>query len=137
NVTEDADLGVRLARMRYRSATLRSCTREEAPLGLRVWMGQRTRWMKGWMQTFVVHNRRPFELLSDLGWVAFIGFQVYVFSMIVSALLHTVFLASFVTSLALGSLMFPDTVWGWANFAILIVGYSGAFAIVIAGLQRQ
>src|SRR5690606_14219476 len=66
NVTEDADLGVRLARMRYRSATLRSCTREEAPLGLRVWMGQRTRWMKGWMQTFVVHNRRPFELLSDL-----------------------------------------------------------------------
>ena len=50
NVTEDADLGTRLARLRYRSATLASRTREEAPISLLAWMAQRTRWMKGWMR---------------------------------------------------------------------------------------
>lgn len=68
NVTEDADLGVRLARRHLRTATSVSVTREAAPVELGLWVGQRTRWMKGWMQTFVVHNRRPALLLKDLGW---------------------------------------------------------------------
>ncbi|MDR3473624.1 MAG: glycosyltransferase [Devosia sp.] len=50
NVTEDADLGVRLARLRYRTGMLASQTWEEAPVSLAVWMRQRTRWMKGWMR---------------------------------------------------------------------------------------
>jgi cellulose synthase/poly-beta-1,6-N-acetylglucosamine synthase-like glycosyltransferase len=136
NVTEDADLGVRLARFRYRTATLRSQTHEEAPLGFKAWMAQRTRWMKGWMQTFVVHSRKPFECFSDMGWTAYFAFQVYVGSMIVSALLHTVFLVSLAASIAFDGLRFPDTPWGWANVAILAAGYSGAFAIVLAGLKR-
>ena len=109
NVTEDADLGVRLARLRYRTATLDSRTHEEAPLTLKAWMAQRTRWTKGWMQTFVVHNRRPFECLSDMGWTAFLAFEVYVGSMIVSALLHTVFVTSLLVSLVFTGLAFPNT----------------------------
>ena len=50
NVTEDADLGVRLARLRYNTGTLRSETSEEAPISLDAWMRQRTRWIKGWMR---------------------------------------------------------------------------------------
>ena len=50
NVTEDADLGLRLARFGYRSATLDLPTLEEAPATLRPWMRQRTRWFKGWMR---------------------------------------------------------------------------------------
>ena len=55
NVTEDADLGIRLARAGWRVGVLSSTTWEEAPPTFRVWRGQRTRWLKGWMQT---HARR-------------------------------------------------------------------------------
>ena len=57
NVTEDADLGVRLARFGYRSSTLDTATLEEAPEALLPWLRQRTRWFKGWMQTLLVHTR--------------------------------------------------------------------------------
>ena len=50
NVTEDADLGMRLARFGYRTAVIQSTTYEEAPARLRPWLKQRTRWLKGWMR---------------------------------------------------------------------------------------
>ena len=53
NVTEDADLGIRLAREGWHVGVLRSTTWEEAPPSFGVWKGQRTRWLKGWMQTRV------------------------------------------------------------------------------------
>ncbi|WP_441228423.1 glycosyltransferase [Tardiphaga sp. 20_F10_N6_6] len=49
NVTEDADLGIRLARLGYRSVTIPSVTLEEAPIAFGAWLRQRSRWMKGWM----------------------------------------------------------------------------------------
>ena len=51
NVTEDADLGIRLARFGYRTATIVSRTYEEAPVTFRQWLPQRRRWIKGWIQT--------------------------------------------------------------------------------------
>lgn len=67
NVTEDADLGLRLARSRLRVETLRSTTWEEAPVGLAAWEAQRRRWLKGWMQTAFVHSRAPRALLREIG----------------------------------------------------------------------
>ena len=67
NVTEDADLGVRLARAGARVGALRSDTREEAPIDLSAWFHQRVRWQKGWMQTLIVHSRHPAKLLRELG----------------------------------------------------------------------
>ena len=52
NVTEDADLGIRLARLGYRVGVISSTTWEEAPPTFNLWLKQRTRWLKGWMQTF-------------------------------------------------------------------------------------
>lgn len=52
NVTEDADLGVRLARLKLKTATIDSRTGEEAPIHLGAWLKQRSRWMKGWMRPF-------------------------------------------------------------------------------------
>ncbi|MDP0919730.1 glycosyltransferase family 2 protein, partial [Klebsiella pneumoniae] len=75
NVTEDADLGLRLARAGYRCKTLRSTTLEEAPVSFRPWLCQRTRWMKGWIQTYLVHMRAPGDLLRRLGPVRFLGIQ--------------------------------------------------------------
>ena len=50
NVTEDADLGTRLARFGYRVGVIPSTTYEEAPARIGAWLRQRTRWFKGWMR---------------------------------------------------------------------------------------
>jgi len=67
NVTEDADLGLRIARARGRVVELPSTTFEEAPICLGGWLQQRRRWLKGWMQTCLTHTRRPLHLVRDLG----------------------------------------------------------------------
>lgn len=67
NVTEDADLGLRLARYGYHIDYLPSSTIEEAPNTFKGWFDQRTRWMKGWMQTALVHCRSPKKLVSEVG----------------------------------------------------------------------
>lgn len=67
NVTEDADLGVRLARLGWRSGTIESTTWEEAPLRAGVWVRQRARWFKGFAVTAIVHAREPRQALRQLG----------------------------------------------------------------------
>ena len=67
NVTEDADLGIRLSRFGYRVKALGSDTWEEAPYEFGNWFSQRVRWQKGWIQTLIVHSRRPIFFLRDLG----------------------------------------------------------------------
>jgi len=139
NVTEDADLGVRLARMHSRVGTLEAATAEEAPIRLSAWMRQRTRWMKGWMQTFLVHNRHPLQFYRDIGWRGWVFFQIYVGSLIASSLIHTVFALTVVVQIAffgLGWLRIGD-VWDLVYLFVLIIGYGGAFGIALAGLARQ
>jgi glycosyltransferase XagB len=67
NVTEDADLGFRLARFGYGVGILSSSTQEEAPAKLSAWLKQRRRWFKGWMQTFITLTRDPRRLAAELG----------------------------------------------------------------------
>ncbi|MGY4710831.1 glycosyltransferase family 2 protein [Mycolicibacterium sp. CBM1] len=67
NVTEDADLGVRLARNGYRTMILDSITLEEANSDLINWIRQRSRWYKGYLQTMIVHLRRPDQLRQEIG----------------------------------------------------------------------
>jgi len=67
NVTEDADLGMRLAFAGARVGALASSTAEEAPAALTAWFRQRVRWQKGWMQTLIVHSRRPLRFARALG----------------------------------------------------------------------
>jgi cellulose synthase/poly-beta-1,6-N-acetylglucosamine synthase-like glycosyltransferase len=86
NVTEDADLGMRLARSGYRCAMLSSTTYEEAPLRLSSWLRQRTRWLKGYVQTWLVHMRSPRKLWRELGPRGFLGFQTVIGGTILSAL---------------------------------------------------
>ncbi|WP_374614427.1 glycosyltransferase family 2 protein, partial [Gordonia sp. (in: high G+C Gram-positive bacteria)] len=69
NVTEDADLGIRLARYGYRTAVLDSLTGEEANADVVNWVRQRSRWYKGYLQTFLVHTRHPVDMIRELGLV--------------------------------------------------------------------
>jgi cellulose synthase/poly-beta-1,6-N-acetylglucosamine synthase-like glycosyltransferase len=77
NVTEDADLGFRLARGGYRTMVIDSTTREEANNRPLPWIRQRSRWLKGYAATYLVHMRSPRRLLRDLGPWQFIGFQAH------------------------------------------------------------
>jgi hypothetical protein len=75
NVTEDADLGLRIARRQLKTAMLECYTYEEATLKVWSWIKQRSRWFKGHTQTYLVHMRHPLKLLRDLGWRKFLLFQ--------------------------------------------------------------
>ncbi|MEL7106169.1 MAG: glycosyltransferase family 2 protein [Pseudomonadota bacterium] len=76
NVTEDADLGIRLARHGWRTRLIATTTEEEANCRLWPWIKQRSRWIKGYALTWAVHMRKPRRLWSDLGPWRFFGFQV-------------------------------------------------------------
>jgi cellulose synthase/poly-beta-1,6-N-acetylglucosamine synthase-like glycosyltransferase len=76
NVTEDADLGVRLARRGFRTELIPTVTEEEANCRLWPWVRQRSRWLKGYAVTWWVHSRAPRRLWSDLGAWRFFGLQV-------------------------------------------------------------
>ena len=88
NVTEDADLGLRLARMGYDAETLDSVTLEEANTRLRNWMRQRARWLKGFLATWLVHMREPARLLQELGPAGFWTAQAVTMGVFASVLLH-------------------------------------------------
>ncbi len=76
NVTEDADLGIRLARHGYRTELIDSVTEEEANCRPLPWVRQRSRWLKGYAMTWAVHMRAPRLLWRQLGPRGFLAFQV-------------------------------------------------------------
>jgi cellulose synthase/poly-beta-1,6-N-acetylglucosamine synthase-like glycosyltransferase len=142
NVTEDADLGFRLARAGYRTRTIASTTWEEAPIALGSWVRQRTRWLKGWMQTYLVHTRRSARSRRALGWWPWLGLHVLIGGMLLSALVHPFVLFSIAWQALNGNLPAPSAepweralVWiGLANFAL---GYvSAMLAAAIAAWRR-
>ncbi len=104
NVTEDADLGLRLWRSGYRTAMLSRPTLEDAPHTLHAWLPQRTRWFKGWMQTWIVHTREPGRLWRNMDPRAFFITQILLTGTFMSALLHPLVLIN-----AIGL-----TIWLWA-----------------------
>jgi len=94
NVTEDADLGIRFVRFGYRAGMIMLPTYEEAPATMLPWMRQRTRWLKGWLQTWLVHMRQPLRLTREIGIRQLIGFNLIGLGMIISAIAHPAFLAT-------------------------------------------
>jgi glycosyltransferase XagB len=142
NVTEDADLGIRIARLGGRSAVLDSTTWEEAPPTLAIWTSQRTRWLKGWMLTYLVHMREPRRLWRDLGAWGFFGFQVLMGGLILSALVHPLFYILLVWALLAGELLHAPE--GTLHTALLLLGafnlaagYGSAMALAAAAAYRR
>jgi len=88
NVTEDADIGLRLRRFGLRTMMFPSLTQEEAVCRLSDWLKQRTRWIKGWLQTWLVAMRHPSELLAQIGFQGFVFLQLLVPIYILSLLAH-------------------------------------------------
>ncbi len=142
NVTEDADLGIRLARLGYRTAMLDSTTYEEASCRFGNWLGQRTRWFKGWLQTLLVHFRRPRRLVRDVGFVGAFGVFAVIGGGLLSALVHPLFTALIVALPLLGYRLLDPQDWLGAmlvglNVIVLMTGYAAVVAIGAVGIRRR
>ncbi|MBB5877090.1 glycosyltransferase family 2 protein [Xanthomonas sp. 3498] len=106
NVTEDADLGVRLTQQGYRVSVVNSTTFEEANVSIPNWIRQRSRWLKGYMQTWLVHMRNPLQLYRSTGARGFWGFQLFVGGTFFTALAAPLMWLSYGLWLAVGSKFF-------------------------------
>ncbi|EFQ24626.1 General secretory system II protein E domain protein [Aminomonas paucivorans DSM 12260] len=140
NVTEDADLGVRAGAHRYRVATLNSTTYEEANSRLGNWLRQRSRWIKGYMQTYLVHMRHPLRLYRRIGGRAFWGFQLLIGGTCVTFLVNPLLWGLFLLWLTLRpealSLLFPPGVFAMSTFC-LVVGNALAIHLNMLAVFRR
>jgi cellulose synthase/poly-beta-1,6-N-acetylglucosamine synthase-like glycosyltransferase len=137
NVTEDADLGVRLARLGYRSVAIATATYEEAPARFGSWLRQRTRWFKGWMQTWLVHIREPRRLLRELGLGPFLAVQLIVGGNVLASLVHPLLIARVLVALATGSSMWMSSLSEVAFGVIILGGYLASALLGAVGLRRR
>lgn len=131
NVTEDADLGVRLARFGFSSAVLGSSTFEEAPTTWRSWNAQRARWYKGWFQTVIVHLRNPRRILAEVGWRRLAPLTALVCGSFLMIAVHPIFVMA-VVGYAAGIVPAPavetvsDAILYGAGALAFALGYGGA-----------
>jgi cellulose synthase/poly-beta-1,6-N-acetylglucosamine synthase-like glycosyltransferase len=111
NVTEDADLGIRISQKGYRVGVVDSTTFEEASCHTSNWIRQRSRWIKGYMQTLLVHTRRPLHLIRSVGPLGFLGFVFFIGGTVLAGLLNPIFWALYILWLVVASLGGVDTVF--------------------------
>ncbi len=119
NVTEDADLGYRLARKGWRIGLIDPPTWEEAPVSARAWMRQRTRWLKGHMQTWLVLMRNPIRTAREMGLGAFASMHLVLGGGVVAAFLHGP-----IAALVLLTLLTPLELMGPQDVALGLYGYA-------------
>jgi len=132
NVTEDADLGFRLARHGFATGTIATPTREEPPATVAGWLGQRARWFKGWMQTLAVLARRPLRLGRELGIGGSLALGATLAGSLLAALVHIVALMA----LAAGWALQGPPPWLGTAALIFVAGYGGSLVFLAAGLTR-
>jgi cellulose synthase/poly-beta-1,6-N-acetylglucosamine synthase-like glycosyltransferase len=146
NVTEDADLGIRLHRAGWRTAMVDSTTLEEANSDLKNWIRQRSRWIKGYILTYFVHMRNPRLLLHEAGFKGFMSFQLVVggaFIFLLNPIFWALTTLYFVTDAGFIQSIFPAFVFYLAalmlfvgNFVFLYLNVAGAIQRGLFGLAK-
>ncbi|GJE18024.1 glycosyltransferase family 2 protein [Methylobacterium marchantiae] len=141
NVTEDADLGLRLARAGYDVGDLPSSTIEEAPAHCKPWLSQRTRWMKGFLQTSLTHGRNPLVTFRELGPLASLCALALVPGTVASALAYPFLMLPAVVSLwpsriEAGSDFWSNLPTGTA-ITVLVSGFVAMLLPAYIGCRRR
>jgi cellulose synthase/poly-beta-1,6-N-acetylglucosamine synthase-like glycosyltransferase len=143
NVTEDADLGIRLARKGFTTRMVRSTTQEEANCRPWKWVKQRSRWLKGYAMTWAVHMRDPVQLWQDLGAWRFFGFQILFLCTLTQFLLAPILWSFWLVALGLWHPLtgiVPSPVFWWLGATFLIAEILnivlGIYAVHSRGKQR-
>lgn len=134
NVTEDADLGLRLMRAGLRTEMVDTVTHEEANCRAKSWVKQRSRWHKGYFMTWATHMRTPRQLWREVGPTAFISFQLQLAGTVAGFLIAPVLWSYWLLTLGFGH---PAGGWlasmaGGAGLAALVAVMLGAEAVNLA-----
>lgn len=127
NVTEDADLGMRIVKRGSRTAIMNSYTMEEANSHLGNWFKQRSRWIKGYIQTYFVHMRRPHEFFRNWRQPHFVTFQLVIGGKVVSMLVNPILWAMTITYFV----FYDYTAVFIESLFITPIFYMGAFCLFI------
>ncbi len=132
NVTEDADLGLRLARHGYRIGVVRPPTLEEAPIGLAAWTAQRSRWLKGHAQTWLVAMRRG-AARSGFGSGGWAVVHLTLAGAVISATLHLWLAAGILAALFVPGLELSPADWAVLSAGLAVNALSSLLATLRAG----
>jgi cellulose synthase/poly-beta-1,6-N-acetylglucosamine synthase-like glycosyltransferase len=140
NVTEDADLGIRAATLGKRVGVVNSTTLEEANSGYRSFVRQRSRWIKGYMQTTLVHLRHPVELVRRTGWRQAVAFTLLIAGTPASFLallpLYAILLVSFAFAPGQLASFFPGWVL-WLSLTNLLLGNAAMVYVSMMGVFKR
>ncbi len=141
NVTEDCDLGVRLVRAGYATRMLTTTTWEEACSRLPFWIKQRTRWQKGYIQTWFVHMRRPLKLLREIGFVNYLHYHLLIGGVTFSVLVNPVFwlMAAvwFIFKPAGVAMLFPGPVFAAGAFCLFAGNFVFVYVTLLGCYKRE
>ena len=141
NVTEDADLGLRAYSKGYKVSIVNSTTYEEANNEPFNWIRQRSRWIKGYMQTYLIHMRNPIKLYKRIGLRGFLGFNFFIgatpITFLIYPLLLGVFLAYVVLDFSWIRSLFPDWVLFISIFNLLIGNVLMIYVNMMAVFKRR
>jgi glycosyltransferase XagB len=141
NVTEDAELGLRLARYGYGVDTFASSTMEEAPVTPGALLRQRVRWMKGWLQTALAHLRDPVRFFRDLGPRRGVAAFALIVANVVGPLLGPLLTLRFLIEALCGDLLSPRTlpqiVFSTLWCFLALAGAAALLAPLLAGMARR
>jgi len=141
NVAEDADLGVRFTQCGFSVAVMNSTTFEEANNHIPNWIRQRSRWIKGYMQTYLVHMRDPIGLYKAIGGVGFWGFQFFFAGAVVSYLIAPFLYGTFVIWLLGGNEIldpiFPPIVLAISLFNLTMGNGYLIYLLMVGAFKRN
>ena len=140
NMTEDADLGIRAKALGYQVGLINSATDDEAITSAGVFIKQRTRWLKGYLQTALLHARQPRQLIGKIGLRRFASFAVLVGGTPLAALtvipLWIAALAILLTPTIELAELFPVGLL-WAAFISFVIGNSALVYLAMMGTYKR
>jgi glycosyltransferase XagB len=141
NVTEDCDLGIRIHRAGYETRMLNTTTWEEACSQIRFWIPQRSRWIKGYIQTYLVHMRNPLLLLRQLGPARFLHFQMLIGGGVLAALVNPLYwflaLLWFLFRIDALTSLFPGPVFAMGVVCLFVGNFAFAYLGAVGCFRRQ
>ena len=144
NVTEDCDLGMRLVKNGFRTGILDSYTQEEANSNMVNWIRQRSRWIKGYIQTYFVHMRNPGSFMIDLKNHDLLTFQLIVGGKILSMFINPFMWATTIAYFALRAIVgpfiesiFPPVIFYMAVFSLVFGNFLYMYYYMIGCAKRE
>src|SRR5690606_31149881 len=141
NVTEDADLGLRIFKLGGATVVVDSTTYEEANSVVDNWIRQRSRWVKGYIQTYLVHMRNPPLLWRQLGPAGFLSFQLVIggtfFGFLLNPVLWTLTGVWFVTEWGVIQQIFPTFIYYMGATSLYVGNFAFAYMNVAGCLRRR